>query len=161
MHTITRDLADQTWDRLMNIEDDDTLEMLIDRMGDAQPAAMAYLMSMGEGDFNEDEQEFFLILGMWIWQTLVASGSELAELNDDHFEAVREENVPWLEEMAEESSVGWVAIARKIVAAHPQSALLQATVELIEEEDEDVIREQNRGVLLIFLKILTEALSLQ
>ena len=98
MKPISAEQIETTAQRLDQIQDDVVMESLIDQFGDAQPVLLAYLMTIGEEDFNEDERELMLFLGMAIWQSMTEA-SDTAQLTEESLAEAQTANLPLLESL--------------------------------------------------------------
>ena len=156
MNSISRDQAEAAWDYLASLTDEETVEGLIDTMAEEQPEAMAYLMSMGEDDFNEDEQELLLFLGIWMWKLLTDTGILAKEMTEKTLDGVQSKNLPLLEDLTENYPGDFDRLVNLAVKDHAQPEVIRVMAEIIEEEDEEVIRIKNRSDVLVYLRILLD-----
>ncbi|MEL6592307.1 MAG: hypothetical protein AAFP02_04775 [Bacteroidota bacterium] len=159
MQQISLDQVDATYDWISSMEDETEIEGLVIAFSEAQPILFAYVMTMGEVDFDQDENELLLFLGLVIWQTYLRSGRKLVAVEEAQIEAVQAENASMLEYLADENESGFEQVARNLMqeGAHPQ--LLAFLVEIIFEDEEDIIRPHNQGIMFIFLKVIIDAIE--
>ena len=62
MQMLSLDQADETYDWLSSIEDEEEIAEIVESFSEAQAVLFTYLMTMGESDFDGDESELMLFL---------------------------------------------------------------------------------------------------
>lgn len=152
--------VEQTYEWFAQIQDDHEVNALIEQFSSQQPVLFAYIMTMGEGDFDGPEQELLLFLGLVIWKTFLNTGNTLQTLGDDHLNAVQEQNMAMLEYLADENEEGFMQVAETLMLESSQPHLLRFLVEVIFEDESDIIRTTNQGIMFIFLKIVVDSISI-
>lgn len=153
------ELVEGTYEWFADIEDDQEVDRLIESFSNDQPVLFTFLMTMGEGDFDGPEQEVLLFLGLLVWKSLQNAGNDLPEIGEEHLDAVQEHNMMMLEYLTEENEEGFMQVARTLMEGSPQPALLRFLVEVIFEDEAEVIRPKNQGIIFIFLKIMIDGIS--
>ena len=144
-------------DWLNQIDDDEQLENLIDEMGEEQPLMLAFLMEMGEDDFNDDEQELFLFLGVAVWQVMRgANNGQLAAVSESTFEASKNDNLAFIQEVESGIRQDLLTSLASQPEEYPQADLLAFVIETITEEESYWIRPKNQSMMLAFLKIVID-----
>ncbi|MEM6346466.1 MAG: hypothetical protein AAF927_21430 [Bacteroidota bacterium] len=159
MQMLSIDQADETYDWLSSIEEEAEIAEIIASFGEAQPVLFTYLMTMGESDFDGEESELMLFLGLIIWQTYQRAGIEIAEIDEQHLEEIKSQNAKMIEFLAEESEEGFAQIARDLMTESSQAGLLEFLVQIIFEEEADIIKSSNQGVMFIFVKVVIDAIE--
>ncbi|MDX2284632.1 MAG: hypothetical protein NW241_10735 [Bacteroidia bacterium] len=140
--------------------DEDQIEELIEQYSDQQPFMFGFLLTMGEEDFSEDEQELFLYLGMVVWHAMSAHYGPLRAVEEADFSEVETSNLALLESLEDQPDEAFAKVAAGILLNHNQSQLLQYLVEVLQDE-QDILESENFGPMFIFLKILVECFDLQ
>lgn len=156
MNTISAETVAQTQAWLNQIEDEAVMEDMIDQLAEAQPFLFSYLVAMGEGDFNEDEQELLLYLGIAIWQMMLRGEAPLKQVSEDHLDRLEQTNMQMLEYLSGESESEFLQVAHSLMDNYSQPALLRFVMEEVFEEEEDLVRPKNQGIMVIFLKIVID-----
>ncbi|MEM6805701.1 MAG: hypothetical protein AAF696_30160, partial [Bacteroidota bacterium] len=135
MEQISAEIVDKTIVWLESLEKEEEMEALIDGFGDEQPLLLAYLMSMGEGDLNEDERELLLFLGTFFWKVFKDAGHEVGEISEEKLEAISTSNIRLLEEAESEQGKNYEAVWESEIEGHPQPELIALLLENLEEEE--------------------------
>jgi hypothetical protein len=158
MAPVTAETIEQTTAWLVQIDDETEVDAMIDALSQEQPVLFAYLMEIGGDDFNEDERELLLFLGVLIWKSMTASG-EVAELNEQTLEQVKTENMKMLEYLSDESEAAFRMVAGQMMKDYRQPELLRSVLEWIADEEDSAVRPENRGMMMMFLKIIIDCLD--
>ena len=159
MNTISAEAVEQTRDWLDGLEDEAQMEGLVEAIAEEQPFLFTYLLAMGEGDFNEDEQEVLLYLGVAVWQMMKRSGATLEQVSESHLDRLEQQNMQLLEDLSSDSETGFLQVARNLTVDHEQPELLSFVVEAVFEEEAELVRPHNQGIMVIFLKIVIDCLD--
>lgn len=159
MQLLTLDQADETYDWLSSIEDEDEIVGIVESFSEAQPVLFTYLMTMGESDFDGDESELMLFLGLIIWLTYIRADIKLPNINEDHLDDIQSQNAKMFEYLAEESEEGFEQVARNLMETAPQPELLRFLTQLIFEEEADIIKPTNQGIMFVFLKVVIDSIQ--
>ncbi|MEO0471486.1 MAG: hypothetical protein AAF206_17785, partial [Bacteroidota bacterium] len=144
---------------LDELENERHFERLMDELSEDQPILFAYLMTMGENDFNDDEKELMFFLGLVIWQAMLKANPQLPELTEARLEKVREVNLGLLEISSEEEDVDLESSFRATLAESPQPHLLAYAIDVLFDPENGLVDDQNLGPMLSFLKIEIDALD--
>ena len=153
MHPFSLQEVQAVADRLESLPDDEALEGLIDAFAEAQPFAFAYLMTMGEDDFNEEEAEFFLFTGLILWQLAQSKAPNLPPVTEARLGAAADRNRPLLEALGGESDAAFWALVQESQAGSQQPAVLAYLGEAVMDEVY-FVRPRHRASLFFFLKVL-------
>lgn len=159
MQLLSLDQVDETYDWLSSIEEEEEIVKLVEAFSEAQPVLFTYLMTMGESDFDGDENELMLFMGVILWQTYLRSGIDLSPISEDHLDAIQEQNVKMLEYLAEEGEEGFEQVARTLMQESSQPQLLRFLVQIIFEEEDELIKPANQGIMFIFLKVVIDSIE--
>mgnify|MGYP006267821657 CR=1 FL=1 len=159
MQAISATIVEQTSVWLNNMDDEAFIEKLIDQIAEEQPFLFAYLVAMGEGDLNEDEHELLLFLGVEIWQMMSKGDQPLGQVSESHLDRLEQSNMQVLESLSGESEAEFLQQLYGMLEGYPQPEVLRHVMEVILEEETDVVRPSNRGIMIIFLKIVIDCLQ--
>ncbi len=158
MDAISANVVEETAVWLLNMDDEDFIEKLIDQIAEEQPFVFAYLVAMGEGDLNEDEQELLLFTGVSIWQMMTKGGQTISQVSEEHLDRLEQVNMQILESLSGESEADFLREVQGLLDGYAQPAVLEYVLETILEDEADVVLPSNRGIMIIFLKIVIDCL---
>jgi len=119
-----------------------------------------------DGDaLNMDEREVLLYLGVVVWQIISRKGkgedTPLPEITEDILDNAVKSNEKMIESLENESSDDFIASVRKMVKNNSHPELLKVVVEALMEEPEDgcVMRDENKGMMMVYLKTVIDCFS--
>ena len=129
-----------------------------DRMTKEQPFVLAYLLAIGERDFNPDEAQLLVYLGTVVWQIFDRSSRQLAKVNGDVLDRTEKSNAKMLEYLEGESEAGFVETVRGLLGGYNQVEVLRYVINALMEEPEEGcdIRGDNMGAMFIHLKTVID-----
>ncbi|GAB4411392.1 MAG: hypothetical protein OHK0039_16550 [Bacteroidia bacterium] len=153
--SISAELIQEVVARMDALPDDESLDALVEQFADEQPFVFAFLMTMGEDDFNDDEAELFLSLGLNVWEIMKSYKGSLPAISEAQLEVVEDDNRDLLDALAAESDAGFWTATEQVVADSDQPALLAYLVETIMDES-FFVRPGNRASLFFFTKIIVD-----
>lgn len=159
MAEITDSQIDQFLDTIEGWEDDQEWDNAIDRMGEAQPVLFTFLMTIGEDDFNEQEQELFIWLGWTLWEIMLLGNPEISLVDETRLNSIEHENLPLLEAMTEASLSEFLQELKTLTQEYPQPFLLDWIVTVVTEEESDELRPVIQPPMIVFLKIIVDCLN--
>lgn len=160
MKVISAEIVDKTIEWLESPQAENEMEGLIDQFGDEQPLLLAYLMSMGEGDLNEEEQELLLFLGTFFYKAYQEAGVEIPAVSEEQLEALSEANIALLEAAESAQGKDFDRVWQNAIEGYPQPELLGFLLETLEEEEGYGLRAKNALIMQSFGKIALDSLSL-
>ncbi|MCI4667005.1 MAG: hypothetical protein MRZ79_02510 [Bacteroidia bacterium] len=159
MNTIPATVVDEITEELFFLENELVFEQMVNDLGEEQPFVFTYLMTIGENDFNEEERELMLVLGVIIWKIMSKGKDGLPTVSEQELDKVEQSNMPLLEKLAGDES-GFVSSARNLAVGYNQPEILNYIIDsVIAEEEEGEVREINQGIMIIFLKIVIDCLD--
>lgn len=160
MDPIPLKIVEKTWKKMSTMSWQEITE-LTNLMRKQQPFVLAYLLAAGHEIFNQDEREQLLYLGVVIWQIMSQGSKPLTKITGDTLDGVEKANIEMLEYLAGESETGFMDTLRQVVNNYPQPEVLKYVVEALVEEPEEgsLIREENKGYILIYLKTIIDCFS--
>ena len=161
MPEISLQAIEATAIRLGTLERDEEIEALIDQLGQEQPLLLAYLIEMGEEDFDEEEKSIFLYLGTLIYEVMRSELPDLPVLDEDALEAAESTNVALLETWSDEKPEAFGQLVDELAQGYEQGPMLRYLKDVLEEElEESALRPQNLMSLFFFLKVMIDCLAL-
>lgn len=137
-------------------------QKIIHRIGQEQPVILAYLMAAGDDLFNQEERELLLYLGVVIWLIMTNGKTGLKKISERTLEKIEDTNFKMIEYLEGEPDGNFARTVELIYGNYNQPAVLKYAVEsLMEsmEEDEALIRNENLGMMLIYLKVVIDCLD--
>ncbi len=158
MNPISLDIVEKTWNVVAEISEQNASEM-VNRMGEQQPLMLAYLMEAGGDELNREEREQLLYLGIVVWQIMLQGTTPPPQIDEEILEEVEGVNIKMLEYVEGEPDSDFVDTIQKIINNYNQKEVLWYIVEsLMEnpEEEEGIIRDENIGLLFIYLKTVID-----
>jgi hypothetical protein len=158
MDTISSEIVEKTYKRLGGMPPQEAPKM-VNRMSKQQPLVLAYLMATGHDILNQDERELLLYLGMVVWQIMNQGTKSLPEITEKILDKAEDSNMKMLEYLDDESESGFIDTLEKIINNYNQPEVLRYIVEALVEEpkEESVIRDENIGIMMIFLKTVIDS----
>lgn len=163
MNTIPAEIVENTWRKMAYIPPSKAPN-LVNQLAKEQPLILAYLMAAGEDLLNQNEQELLLYLGMVVWQIMSQGDTPLPEVTEETLDAIEDINIKMLEYLEGETDSDFAFTVETIFKNYNQPEVLKYVIEaLMEDEDEDededeevVIRDEMKGMLLIYLKTIID-----
>ena len=161
MVTVTDEVIDESTEELHDLEDEE-LRNMVYKMSEEQPGLLSFLLSIGEDELSNEEQEVLLFLGVNIWNAFkkVKPLPQISEEVIDKTDKKNEEMIDYLEGEHEE---GFTEAAEQLIENHSQSALMRYVVSSIMEEDmedeEPLVSEENKGLIFLVLKTYIESID--
>ena len=130
-------------------------------MQEQHPFVLVYLLAVGSDILNEDERELLLYLGMVIWQIMSQGDTPLTKVTEDDLDKAEEANMKMLEYLEGESEAGFMDVTEKMISNYGQPEVLKYAVEALMEEPEEgcLIRDENKGIMMIYLKTVIDCLN--
>ncbi len=159
MNTIPARTVDEITEELFFLDNELVFEQMVNDLGEDQPFIFTYLMTIGEGDFNDEEREMMLLLGVIIWRIMSKEKATLPTVSEESLDKVEQENMPLLEQLAEDES-SFASSARELLRDYNQPEILSYVIEsVVAEAEESEVREVYQGIMIIFLKIVIDCLD--
>lgn len=139
------------------------LDLLIQRMAEAQPLLLGYLLTVGDDVYSEDERDVLLLLGVVVWRAMSeeAAGTELKAVDVDLLEVEQDVTARMVEFLDGETDADFAGTVELIVRNYNQRDVLRYVVQALMEDDEEdlAIREEHKGPLLLDLKTVISCLD--
>jgi hypothetical protein len=160
MEKISADIVERIWRRFGGMSPSEGPSR-VQVMSEEQPLLLAYLMTMGEEDFNQDERELLLYVGMVVWQIMKEGAVELPQVDEDTLRPVEKKNLNMLDYLQSEPESDFEDTVKIIFENYNQTEVLRYVLDAIMEETEDGahVRDENKGLMLYFLKNLIDCLD--
>jgi hypothetical protein len=158
MDTISSEIVEKTYNKLGRMPPQEAPKM-VDRMSKQQPLVLAYLMATGHDVLNQEERELLLYLGVVVWQIMNQGTKSLPEITEEILDETEDSNMKMLEYLDGETETGFIDTLEKIINNYNQPEVLRYVVEALVEEpkEESVIRDENIGIMMIFLKTVIDS----
>jgi hypothetical protein len=131
---------------------------LINLMSKEQPFILTYLMAIDNAIFNQDERELLFYLGVVVWQIMSQGSTPLPKVTQETLDEIEESNTKMLEYLEGESETSFIETVETIVKNYNQPEVLRYVIEaLMEESDEEpLIRDEYKGIMMINLKTVID-----
>jgi len=154
---ISPEIVEKIWKRMGGMSPQKVPKM-INLMSKEQPFVLAYLMATGGNILNQDERELLLYLGIVVWQIMSQGNMPLPEITEQTLDEVEDSNMKMLESLEDESDSTFMAAVEKMINNYNQPEVLRYVVEALMEEPEEecLIRDENKGIIMIFLKTIID-----
>lgn len=157
MVLFSTDQVESSWEAFNRL-DDKQANIMVEEMSESQPFVLSLVLSWGEEELNEEEAEFLLFMGMFVWFTYRNHAAKTSEVNEKMLADTEVTNMKMLEYLTGETEQDFIDFTLQLVENFPQPHLLKLLVEEIYEEQE-ALRPDNQGMVLIYCKIIIECLE--
>jgi len=162
MQPISARLVEEIW---MNMSETlpDEAPTIIKQLEKEQPVILVYLMAVGSDILNKDERELLLYLGIVVWKIMTQSQKPIRHISDEKVDEIEATNMKMLEYLEGEPEWDFDETVRLIIENYNQVEVLKYVIEaLMEELDEGEtdIREENLGLMMIYLKTVIDCFDL-
>ena len=161
MTVVSDEIIDQSTEELHNLEDDG-LKQMIYQMSEEQPNLLGFLLSIGEDELSNEEQEVLLFLGVNVWNAF-KKVKPLPQIPDEEIEKADKKNEEMLTYLEKEGEEGIAENAESMINGHQQAPLLKYVISAIMEEDmeeeEPLVSEENKGLMFLTMKSYIESID--
>jgi len=165
MQRISAEIVERTWQKLAGMNPAEAIT-IVEEAGKKQPAVLAYLMGVGGDDFDQEEREIMLYIGLVVWKIMTGGNPSMPEISLEDLETAEDANFDMLENLGGESTDDFVSMIDNMLSRYNQPEVLKYVVEALMEGDEgemameiDDEEEDNRGFMLIYLKTVVDCLD--
>ena len=157
MKTISSEIVEKTWRKIGKMSVLEIPKMAY-RMREEQPVVLAYLLTAGTDILNQDERELLLYLGMVVWQMMSQGSRPLVKITEDVVDEMERSNMKVVEYLKNEPETGFIKVTKEMIENYPQPEVLKYIVEALMEEQEEgcVIRNENKGLMMLYLKTVID-----
>jgi len=157
MKTISSEIVEKTWRKIGKMSVLEIPKMAY-RMREEQPVVLAYLLTAGTDILNQDERELLLYLGMVVWQMMSQGSRPLVKITEDVVDEMERSNMKVVEYLKNEPETGFIKVTKEMIENYPQPEVLKYIVEALMEEQEEgcVIRNENKGMMMLYLKTVID-----
>ncbi len=157
MKTIASEVVDKTWQRVAGLSNQQGAK-LAERMSQEQPFVMAYLMAVDHELLDQDERELLFYVGTVIWQIMSEGAKPLPQVTEKRLDEAEAANVGMLESLVGAPDADLTQAAEKLLVDYNQPAVLEYAMEALMEAAEDQeVRQDNLGIMLIDCKTVIDA----
>jgi len=159
MERIPAEVVERTWRRIGEMTPDDAPDLVGD-MQNEQSLLLSYLMTVGEEEFNEEERELLLYLGIVVWQIMKAGFPPPPPVSGSVLDSVERRNLAMLDYLQSEPEQDFEHTVRTIFEHYNQTEVLKYVLEsIMEDEGAAIVRDENKGLFLYFLKNVIDSLD--
>ena len=157
---VEREQIKKVWDEQSEM-DFFEVEGWIARLSREQPLLLGYLMSTNDEEYNFEEKQLLLYLGVAMWRMLLETDAKLPEVTMEDIEAGQQRNIEMIEYLEEEIPGDFGKTVQSIFANYHQKYILEYLLQAIfEEESEQArIRPKSKGLLFFDLKTVLDCLD--
>jgi len=157
MEPISSEIVQETWKKIGKMSPLEIPQMAY-RMQEEQPIILAYLLAAGRDILNQDERELLLYLGVVVWRMMSQGSRPLTKITEDILNKMERSNMKMIEYLEDESEAGFMDATKKMIENYPQREVLKYAVEALMEEQEEgcVIRDENKGTIMLCLKTVID-----
>ncbi len=161
MKPISSKIVEKTWKRIGGMSPAE-MPKLVSLMNRKQPFIIAYLMGVGGDTLNQDERELLVYLGVVVWQIMSQGSVSLPKITGEALDKAERVNMKMLEYLEAELEPGFTQVVKTILNSYNQIEVLRYVVEALMEESEEeacLIRDESKGLLLLYLKTVIDCLD--
>ena len=160
MKTISANVVEETW-REMGGSGIADAKKLAARMTKEQPFIQAYLLALGERDFNPDEARLLFYLGMVVWLVFDRAGRPKVKVSGAMLDKAEKDNAKMLEYLEGESGAEFAETVERLLDGCNQVEVLRYVVNALMEEPEEgcEIRDEYVGEMFVDLKTVIDCLD--
>lgn len=157
MNFISPEIVEKTW-QAMSLTPPDEFPKIINQMIAEQPIILTYLMTVGEDVYNQEEREMMLYLGVVIWKIMSQGEKPLKSISSELLDEIEEENFEHFESIENAPEIDFIDLAASFSSKCEQPEVLRYVIEALMEESETSgeIQEKNRGITMLYLKIVID-----
>jgi hypothetical protein len=159
MKTISAEIVETTWKRIADFSAREG-KALAEKFAEEQPIVMTYLMAVDGDLFNEEERELLFYLGAVVWQMMAQSDAPLPPVTEEMIEQAEAANQTTLQSLADASDDAARAVMAQLLQEYAQPEVFKYVVTaLMESAQEEGIRDENLGVMMVNLKTVIDCLN--
>lgn len=126
-----------------------------------QPLLVAYLTAVDKDILNQEERELLFYLGAVVWKIMSSDPGEMPETNEDRLLNLEAANQKIADSLRTTDSVKFAEVVKKLLQACPQPEVFRYVVAALmdEDNDENSVRDENLGIIMLDLKTVIEYLD--
>ncbi|MCI0474759.1 MAG: hypothetical protein L0Y55_00775 [Anaerolineales bacterium] len=159
MKPISAEIVETTWKRIADFSAREG-KALAEKFAAEQPIVMAYLMAVDAELFDEEERELLFYLGAAVWQMLTQGDAPLPQVTEQMIDQAEAANQAMLEPLANAPDDAARAVMAKLLQDYAQPEVFKYVVTaLMESAQDEGIREENLGVMMVDLKTVIDGLN--
>lgn len=159
MKPISAEIVETTWKRIADFSAREG-KALAEKFSAEQPMVMAYLMAVDAELFNEEERELLFYLGATVWQMLAQGDAPLPQVTEQMIEQAETANQSALESLMDASDDDARAAMANLLQEYAQPEVFKYVVTaLMESAQDEGIREENLGVMMVDLKTVIDCFN--
>lgn len=158
---ITEEKIDQVYAQLSEMPED-LIGDLVSRLEREQPALLGYLAAVDETEFETNEQESILFLGVLLWQIFKSSSYQIRKISERKIEQCIDLTYNMIETYSVEDELDFESYLPALMENYPQPTVLRMLVEEAfgeaEEGEEPEFRDEAALGAFLHLKIALDAI---
>lgn len=159
MKPISAQVVEKTWQRIAAFSARQGKELGVQFVTE-QPWLATYLMAVDGELFNEDERELLFYLGTLVWQMMAQGDAPLPQVTEQMLTRAEAANQATLESLADASEEEARTAMGKLLQEYAQPEVFKYVVTaLMELAQDEGIREENLGMLMVNLKTVIDCLN--
>ena len=158
VQTIAEEIVDRVWREIMSM-DYAGVQELIKKLSEEQPTILAYLMAVDSDKLNRDEREILVLTGVTIWKMMSSGPVELKTVTDLTIDSIEGNNIKMAEYFMGEPADTFDKTVQLAFERYNQPHVLEYALESIMDDEEETIREKNKGLMFLDLKTIIDCLD--
>jgi hypothetical protein len=157
MKPVPVDLIEKTCEKMWRMSEKEAYRLTFD-LEHQQPVLLAYLAAVDTELLNQDEREILFFNASLIWQIMLAANKNLPKISEDLLLACEAENLKLGESLKKADNVKFAGVIKSILKDYGQPELFRYVVAalLTEEEEDDLVRDENLGIIMLDLKTVID-----
>ncbi|MBC8183003.1 hypothetical protein H8E88_18015 [candidate division KSB1 bacterium] len=156
MNTISAEIVEKIWQETAAMSPLDAPK-LINKFSRQHPLIVSYLLAAGHDIFNRYEQELFLFMGINVWKMMSQGKKPLPKVTEKILDKVEDNNFKMLDYLDGEAGIGFTETVEQFISNYNQPEILRYVVEALFEEEEGVeIRDEMKGMIMVYLKTVID-----
>lgn len=160
---ISAETVTHTWQQLSVMPDDQALE-LVQQMSREQPALFVYLITRsGRRSLDEREGQLCFYVGLAVWQVMKQSPRRLRKVTRATLEQAEQVNEEFLDLLATDTAADSFSAMQTMFENYPEPEVFDSIVKILMDDadyapDDPPLRDENRGLALMHLKVILDTL---
>ena len=160
MTTVSKEIIDQTWNRVTRILPEN-VQPFIDRLMQEQPFIATYLLAVEQSEMANEDRGTLMLIGVIILEAMSSVNPALRIVNGEDLDAAEAANFEHLEKLGDDSEMNFLPSVAQMLASYNQTPLLGSVIEALMEgnEEEPDLAGDNVGLALLHLKTVIDCLD--
>jgi len=158
MNRIPANVVEETYEKTLKMSEQEAFKLSYTWQKE-QPLLVAYLAAIDEGILNQSERELLFYLGTIVWQIMSASPQTLPKITEEDLLRIEKENFNLAESFRKADTVTFAEVVKKILPTYGQPEVFRYVVAALMEDDNEDIRDENLGIIILDLKTIIDCLN--